>query len=204
MDGTIRRNRDLLILLAVVAAALATRIPLLAVLRPYEDEVFYALIGHEWLQGALPYTQIFDVKPPGLFALYALCEAISGDALLGPRLLPLLGVLASAIGLWRIAANWFEDWRIGPLAAILYCANALALGGSMGPSELLLAPFVIFGVLFATRSVRLLDACLAGLMMGCAFTIKQAAAFEGLLGLILLVSADRGAGRTVRAAAVCG
>ena len=31
-----------------------TRIPLLAWLRPYGDEMFYALVGHEWLKGALP------------------------------------------------------------------------------------------------------------------------------------------------------
>jgi hypothetical protein len=198
-------RRDALALLLVCAAALATRIPLLAFPRPYGDEIFYAMVGHEWLQGALPYTLVWDVKPPGLFALYALCEAVTRDAFLGPLLLPLLATLASAIGLWRIGRDWFGDQRIGVLAAIFYCANTLALGGAMGASELLLAPFVIFGVLFAARSDRTWPACLAGLLIGCAFTIKQVAAFEGLLGLVFVVMANRGRTRALalRAAGYC-
>ncbi len=198
------RHRGPLILLAIAAAALATRIPLLAYPRLYGDEIFYALVGHEWLKGALPYVQIWDVKPPGLFALYALSEAVSGDSLLGPRLLPLLATLAAAIGLWRLGEGWFADWRIGLLAAILYCANTLSLGGAMGASELLFAPFVIFGLLFATRA-GMAFAALAGLLLGCAFTIKQVVAFEGLLGLILVVHASQPVPgqRLRRAAAYC-
>lgn len=198
------RRRGPVILLAIAAAALATRIPLLAYPRLYGDEIFYALVGHEWLEGALPYVQIWDVKPPGLFALYALSEAISGDALLGPRLLPLLATLAAAIGLWRIGEEWFADWRIGLLAAIFYCANTLSLGGAMGASELLFAPFVIFGVLYATHA-GFAFAALAALLLGCAFTIKQVAAFEGLLGLILVIRAAQPVARERmrRAAAYC-
>ena len=126
MGGFINRHRDPLILLAVAAAALATRVPLLAHARPYGDEILYALFGDQWLQGILPYTLVWDVKPPGLFALYALTEAASGDAFLSVRLLPLLATLAAVVGIWRIGVAWFGNANVGLIAAILYCANSLA------------------------------------------------------------------------------
>lgn len=192
------RLRPSLILLGVVSAALVTRIPLLAYLRPYGDEAFYALVGHEWLKGALPYTLTWDVKPPGLFGLYALAEAVTGDPWLAPRLLPLLATLAACIGLWRIGLAWFADARVGLLAALFYSFNSLSLEGAMGVSEILFAPFIVFGMLFA-GSREPWRACLSGFLLGCAFVIKQVAAFEGLCALILLVGANRGAGRALAA-----
>ena len=35
------------------------------------DEQFYLLVGDRMLHGALPYVDIFDRKPIGLFLLYA-------------------------------------------------------------------------------------------------------------------------------------
>lgn len=191
MGGFINRHRDPLILLAVAAAALATRVPLLAHARPYGDEILYALFGHQWLQGILPYTLLWDVKPPGLFALYALTEAASGDAFLSVRLLPLLATLAAVVGIWRIGVAWFGNANVGLIAAILYCANSLALEGAMGTAEILFSPFIVFGLLFATSS-RPSGACLSGLLFGCAFTMKQTVAFEGALGLAMLASVNRG------------
>ena len=141
-------RRGSLVLLAVLAVALATRIPLLAYLRPYGDEMFYALVGHEWLKGALPYALSWDVKPPGLFALYAMTEAATGDPWLAPRLLPLLATLGVCVGLWRIGLAWFGDARVGLLASVFYCFNSLSLEGAMGVSEILFAPFIVFGLVF--------------------------------------------------------
>jgi hypothetical protein len=196
LDGLLKRHRDALILLAVAAAALATRIPLLAHTRPYGDEILYALFGHEWLQGVMPYTVLWDVKPPGLFALYGMTEALSGDAFLAPRLLPLLATLAAVVGLWRIGVRWFGDANVGLVAAVLYCVNTLPLEGAMGTAEILFAPFIVFGLLFAA-STALWSACLAGLLFGCAVMMKQTVAFEGALGLAFLIAANRGDARAL-------
>ena len=204
MDGFVKRHQGPLALLVAAIAALATRIPLLHFQRLYGDELFYALVGHEWLSGASPYTLSWDVKPPGLFGLYALAEAATGTPYLAPVLLPLLATLAAAIGLWRIGLAWFGDARVGLLAGFFYCLNSLSLEGAMGVSEIVFAPFIIFGLLFA-GSTSLWAACLSGFLLGCAFTIKQVAAFEGLCALLLLCSVNRAAGRglLLRVAGFC-
>ena len=44
------------------------------------DEQLYSLIGLRWLDGALPYADLWDRKPAGLFALFAVAHAIGGPA----------------------------------------------------------------------------------------------------------------------------
>ena len=70
------------IALALTALTFAVRAPTFG--NPFLgfDEQFYLLVGDRMLHGALPYVDIFDRKPIGLFLLYAATRA------LGPRRRP--------------------------------------------------------------------------------------------------------------------
>lgn len=174
----------------IAVATLAARLPLAFLPRPYGDEMMYALVGHQWLAGHLPYTLLWDVKPPGLFGLYAISEAVTGDPLPGVWLLPLLACFGTAVALWRISTAWFGDARMGLVAGLLYPPFTLVLEGVMGTSELLVAPFVCFGLLLAGRAGA--GAALAGgLLFGIAGSIKQVAIFEALLGFVILLGVER-------------
>jgi len=47
------------------------------------DEGLYALVAREWLRGHLPYTSVWETKPPFFFALLAGAFALFGETLLG-------------------------------------------------------------------------------------------------------------------------
>jgi hypothetical protein len=188
-------QRDFLILAALLVWTVLVRLPLLGEPRLYGDEGLYALVGHQWLQGHPPYTILMDMKPPGIFGLYALTEAIFDDPLLAPRLLPVMAAFATAVALWRIGIAWFGDRTVGLLAAVIYPPYTLVLGGVQDTSALMLAPFVAFGLLLAARP-ELWSACLAGLLFGIAGTIKHIAVFEALVGLALVARAQSGSTTT--------
>jgi hypothetical protein len=67
------------------------------------DEQFYLLVGDRMLHGALPYVDIWDRKPIGLFLLYAAMRLLGGDAMLVYQLVALLFVVATSITINRIA-----------------------------------------------------------------------------------------------------
>ena len=46
------------------------------------DEQFYLLVGDRMLHGAVPYLDIWDRKPIGLFLLYAFFRLLPGDGIL--------------------------------------------------------------------------------------------------------------------------
>jgi hypothetical protein len=58
------------------------------------DESLFILIGQAWLSGHLPYVAIWDVKPPGLFLIFAIAQWLVGPGILAARLLTAFAVFA--------------------------------------------------------------------------------------------------------------
>ena len=96
------------------------------------DETFYLLVGDAMHHGALPYVDIWDRKPPGLFAIYWLAAA-APDPVLGYQLLALLSATLTAWLVRAIAAG-LAGPRAGLLAALAYLAMLQPLLGGGGQS----------------------------------------------------------------------
>src|SRR3954463_7872291 len=80
----------LLALLAVV-----TRLQLFGDPIAGSDEGFYLLVGDRMLHGALPYVDIWDRKPFGLFLLFAGMRMLGGDGVLAYKLVATVAAFAS-------------------------------------------------------------------------------------------------------------
>jgi 4-amino-4-deoxy-L-arabinose transferase-like glycosyltransferase len=171
MTETPTPAREIGVFLALLALTCALRLPFSENIGA--DEAFFALIGRDWTQGLLPYADRFDVKPPGLFLLYALIAPLFGVGVAAIKGLEVGFVAASAYGLWRIGARYFSA-PVGLAAAALYPLYSLAMSGVNAPAALFLSGFEIFAVLAALKG----RAAVAGLLFGCAFAMKQTAAIE--------------------------
>jgi hypothetical protein len=113
-------------------AALALMVLLIAGARvhtfdePLEpDLVTYATIGHEMVSGERLYRDVWDLKPPGLYATYAVAETIVGH---GPREVFFLGVLAA---LTTLAAVYAAGCVFGVGAGLWAAAFWTALSGTL-------------------------------------------------------------------------
>src|SRR5579884_291949 len=80
--------------LAGLALAFVYGLPTLAYGFGRDQGLFYYL-GREWLAGRIPYRDAFDVKPPGIYLVYAVAIRLFGPHLWSVRLLELLGVLTA-------------------------------------------------------------------------------------------------------------
>jgi hypothetical protein len=83
------------------------------------DQSIYALVGRGILEGDMPYRERWDFKPPGVFLVYGLAEALFGSVMWGPRLLEAVGLLSSAWLLVSLSETFFADRRPGYLAAAI-------------------------------------------------------------------------------------
>ena len=174
--------------LAFIALAIVLRLPawLYSVLN--YDESMYLLMGDKLRQGFLPYTALCDLKPVGLFALFALISALPMDGVLAMRLCAAIVVGVTAFLLWCVARHLFddEDRRIGAAAGLAYIVFMLATGGLNAQSELFMNLFVTLGLLLALRAVSgegspsLGLMLLSGLVLGLGFQVKQVVAFDML------------------------
>ncbi len=161
-----------------------------------EDEPFFSVVATRWLSGELPYVNSFDVKPPLLFAIYALTQSLFGASPVVLKGLEVFAVAAGAMTLYRLvlahgtrpAALW---------AALLYPIYSLSLSGVNAPNTLIQLPFIIlaFDCMLTVSSDRsrtgLKSVFIAGVLIGAATMIKQTAIFEAAaLGGLCLFSSD--------------
>ena len=179
-------------LLAVIMLTSAVRIRLRDV--PLErDEGEYAYAGQLILQGIPPYSQVYNMKMPGIYAAYALILAVFGQTCSGIHL-GLLVINAVTVLLLFLLVKKFLD----PLAALVAAAAfaLLSLGqmvlGFTANSEHFVIFFAVGGILLLVHAVERQKwmALLGGaVLLGVAFLMKQhGAAFIIFAGLYLLFS----------------
>ncbi|HEU0065826.1 MAG TPA: hypothetical protein VFQ57_01160, partial [Sphingomonas sp.] len=183
----IDRNRLLTItLVAVAARALTFGNPIVHV-----DEQFYYTVAKAMWSGAIPYIDVWDRKPVGLFVLYMPAALLPGVwGVLAYQAMALAAVVATA---WMVAR--FADlaeWRQGATyAAIAYVLWLDLLSGVGGQSPVFYnLPMAWAAMLVARPSTRLSDrarGAWAMALIGIALQIKYSVVFEGIfLGLWLL------------------
>jgi hypothetical protein len=77
------------------------------------DQSIYAVVGDGVLHGKMPYRDLWDFKPPGIFLVYALAQALFGRGMVAIRVLEVMGMVASVFGFMRLADTFFERPRAG-------------------------------------------------------------------------------------------
>jgi hypothetical protein len=114
------------------------------------DQSIYAVVAREMLRGAMPYRDVFDFKPPGIFLIYALARAAVGQAHWGVRLIECGSMAACVAGLVFTSRKALHSQGIGLLAGAVYC---LAHAGSdfwhTAQPESFGAAFIIWGLALA-------------------------------------------------------
>lgn len=156
------------------------------------DEAFYFAAGNAMHHGALPYVDIWDRKPFGLFLIYYLIAAVSAS----PAAYQVAATLFAVLTAWvigRIADLWSKGVG-GLLAGIAYLFLLSAFQGFGGQSPVFYNLFIALAAWLVARSLPQLRAgevprsvLIAMLSAGFAITIKTTAFFEAaFLGLFVL------------------
>lgn len=216
---TRRRWLSAMLLLTVIAIAVRARDfgnPVIHV-----DEQYYLLVGDRMLHGALPYVDVWDRKPVGLFLIFAAIRLLPGDGILAYQLIATAFAVATA-AIVAVAGRRLGAGRRGAIAAaIAYIVWLSFLSGRGGQSPVFYNLFVA-GAGFLTLRLPALAgrgdrraigwsgtaACLlAGLAIQTKYTpVVEGAAF-GLAHLWYLRRAGAGIGGMLGAGllwAVCG
>jgi hypothetical protein len=161
----------------------------------YTDEAGYATTGREMLSGKLPYSQIWNNKPPLHLATAGAVVHTLGTSETALHLVTFLsGALALAAAAY-IARHLFVPWKattatlfVGALLGLPFFDAELIL-----PESLLIAPVswaaaIVIVRLHERRTEGVRWAALAGLLVAVALCYQQTAIVDAAaLGLVLLV-----------------
>src|SRR5688572_24665157 len=88
------------------------------------DQGIYALVGEGILRGQVPYRDLWDFKPPGIFFVYAFAQGLFGKSMLAPRVVEVAALLALVYCSGRLAQTFFgtrsAGYVGGALAALIH------------------------------------------------------------------------------------
>jgi len=159
------------------------------------DEQFYRLVGERMLHGALPFIDIWDRKPIGLFLLYACAALVGGERALSYQLLAVLFVVGTALLVHAMARRLCAGW-FGPLVAALLSILWLDLLQGEGGQAAVFTGLPMCGAALillrqmtgeADRARLARDGAAAMLLVGLATQIKYTVLVEGFyFGVLLL------------------
>lgn len=192
MTRALDRHRLLLFLIVAIAARAVTfGDPIVHV-----DEDFYFATAHAMWRGAIPYLDVWDRKPAGLFLLYMPPAALPfWWGIWAYQAMALAAVVATATIVARFAARagWAAGATLAGVAYILWIDIAQGVGGQSPVFYNL--PMAAAALLIARNDARRWrrDAA-AMLLVGLALTIKTSAVFEGLFFGLWIIARDWRAG----------
>lgn len=197
MLNALLRQRYFWLLVAVFGLVhLALRLHFLA--EPFErDEGFYATVATVMLDGGMPYRDAIDIKPPGVFLIYALFIGIGGESMEAVRIGTALWSVATLIAL-ALVVRAVHGTRAGLLAGGMFAvfgATPLFQANSANTEVFLGLPMLLwyYGMVRYCAAAGRLPIALAGLGAALAIVIKTVMLPFFVLSLVVvLVLARRG------------
>ena len=173
------------VLLVVLLFVAAIRIRLADV--PLErDEGDYAYAGQIILRKTLPYSEIYYMKVPGIYAAYAIILAVFGQTAAGVHYGLIVVNAATALLLFLIVRRLFD-----PIAGVVAgaCYALLSVGQSVlglaaNAEHFILLP-ALAGILLLMKAVesdRLWTVFVSGLLLGSSIMVKQNGMFFAAFG----------------------
>ncbi|MBT4392652.1 MAG: hypothetical protein HOG89_03110 [Candidatus Peribacter sp.] len=159
------------------------------------DAQIFQTVGQGMLNGLLPYADLFETKPPGIFLLHALSLKIFGSQFLVKLLqaIVLLGipVLVLAPAIARAQGKTNADRRLISLMSLLfgvllslYTANQAGLG--LPESYGAFAVILYFVYLITNHNSSIARSIILGILMLITVGLKEPFLFVILAGVILL------------------
>ncbi|TPG13217.1 hypothetical protein EAH84_06210 [Sphingomonas oligophenolica] len=153
------------------------------------DEQYYLLVGDRLLHGAIPYVDIWDRKPIGLFLIYAAIRLLPGDGIVAYQLVAMAAAALTALLVVRGGRMLGATARGATVAGIAYLILLELLGGRGGQAPVFYNLPVTAAALLTLRLPNLAErrdgraivanGLLACLFAGLAIQIKYTAAVEG-------------------------
>lgn len=151
------------------------------------DESTFIIMGQSWVDGHLPYTQLWDLKPPVTFLFFAIIIKLFGKSFVAIRLIGSLLVAMTALFTYLIGKQMTSK-KVAFWAAI-FCVVFQSMFGSLQGvmSEHICTFFFTVGVFLVFRKKHWVWYLVAGILFGLSVMTKLNMVYPLLvLGIYLL------------------
>jgi 4-amino-4-deoxy-L-arabinose transferase-like glycosyltransferase len=144
------------------------------------DESTYFVIGQGIANGKTLYVDLIDIKPPGIFFIYAGIIKIFGNSIMAIRVFAILLIALTALLIYLIKEVMLPDKKSSLAAGIIYIVfvSTWSFYGSSVNTEIFFNFFTALGVYILIKNQKLLNHLTGGFIFGLGFTIKYIVLFD--------------------------
>lgn len=169
---------------AVVLLAILVRLPFLETGRLDGDEAVYAQSAVSLLEGGLPYRDVWDHKPPGVYVTYAVAFAIFGQSAIAIGIIAALFTSATVLVVFALSRHLFGTGAgyCSAVAMALFSGSQLIEANGANIEIFMALPLsamLLVSILAGEKESKKL-ALLGGVLGGIAFDFKAVAAITML------------------------
>lgn len=153
------------------------------------DESTFIIVGQDILNGNLPYTHLWDNKPPLAFLFYVLFLLFFGKSIVAVRLGGFLFIYMSAYLVYKIGERIYNQ-AAGFFSAILVIVFASTFGSGQATmtEHLVLLPVSVVLLFLLTKGHTNRNIFFIGLLLGITVLIRTNMAYFGMgVGFILFL-----------------
>lgn len=151
------------------------------------DESTFILMAQSLLDGHLPYTDLWEIKPPLLFLPYAAAIALLGKSIVSVRILGALFVALTAILTYLIGRKLLDHLTAFLMAILtVITIGSFPSGQAVMAEHIALAPLVGALCLLILQPFNPVSLFTAGLLLGAATFIRLNLAYVSVItGLVI-------------------
>lgn len=144
------------------------------------DESTYLEIAREMLEGKRLYVDLIDIKPPGIFIIYALFQWIFGHSIFIMRLLAALWIALTSFMIFKASLQFISNRRAAMASGVVYILFVSTWSGfGISPDiEIFFNLLTISALYVLFKRDHWLNYLGAGLLMGTGFIIKYVVLFD--------------------------
>ena len=154
------------------------------------DESTFILMGQSWVDGHLPYTQLWDIKPPLTFLYFAALIFSFGKSFIAIRFSGVLLVTVSSFFTYKITSRFCHK-NLALIIGLLTIVLQSLFGSLQGVmSEHIAMAFLIPSIwLLIKGKKKKIHYLITGVLVGICLMVKLNLAYVGLfIGFFILIS----------------
>ncbi len=148
--------------------------------QPFEmDEGLHAYMGWGMLEGLVPFRDMYNTKPPGIYVLHSLLFLVVEPTALNIKVFATIYTLGTVFAVFFVARKLAGE-KVGLFAALLFgifSSGPNIQGGGVNTEIFMVLPYTLaaLSLIDAVKTGRQQSYFLTGLWTGLACTIKQVA-----------------------------
>ncbi len=174
------KNSFLRPLLLALLLSMVCRFPYFQELSMNWDESTFIICGQAVLDGILPYTTVWDIKPPLMFYFFALIIAFTGKSIIGVHIAGALIVAGISMAVFCIVKREFNGFLAYTSMVLTITMLSFMPDGQPLLSEHLSLLPLMWSMYFIMGNQSYRSYFLAGVLMGCATMIRMNQAYVGV------------------------